>query len=325
MNVGAVISLKRLRRVESRTPSTALRAVPLPRYRGAGSIAAVAASNDSLQGDAMPGDQTSSQKPSGQWNLGKVALGFFGLVLFLLFQRMMPSDGKEDPCTSPSYNGYDRGIALDLYGDPARAAAAYGEYLKDHPDNVEALHNRGRDYDELGQSDNAVADLTRALQFAPKDTWVMMDRARVYQKRGQFDLAMADLNKAVELQPGNWTVWKARGDVSLARGDYAPAIADYTGSLDAGGADKVDLAYFSRGIAYLRSGQFDLARDDFTHYLDGHAGAADATKGRDCAVARSNSGDCALPYPTPSDPFVTRLVERGARELSGCRDPRNGN
>jgi len=40
----------------------------------------------------------------------------------------------------------------------AAATAAYAEYLQDHPDSAEALHNRGIDYAELDQLDSAAAD-----------------------------------------------------------------------------------------------------------------------------------------------------------------------
>jgi len=261
-------------------------------------------------------DRQAERQASGKWSLEKLIAVAVGVILLnFVFQWVKPS-GNDNSCTSG--NGYDRGIALDLYGDRTRAVAAYTEYLKDHPDNLEVLRNRGNDYDQLGQLDNAVADLSLVLRRRPDDTFTLMDRARVYQKQGRFDSAIADLTKAVQLLPGVWMTWQNRGDVYMAHGDYPAAVADYTRSLAAGEADKVDLAHFPRGMAYLREGQFDLARADFASYLASHVGAADATKGRDCAAAGSNSGNCALPYPTPPDPMLSHLVDLGARQFSGC-------
>jgi len=228
----------------------------------------------------MFGDQASDRQAerqaSGKWSLEKLIAVAVGVILLnFVFQWVKPS-ANDNPCTSG--NGYDRGVALDLYGDRARAVAAYTEYLEDHPDSAEVLRNRGFDYSELNQLDNAVADFDRVLQLHPNDAWTMMDRARVYQKLGRFDAAVADLTKAVQLQPNAWNTWQLRGDVYMAHGDYPAAIADYTRSLAAGEAGKVELAYFPRGMACLREGQFDLARADFSAYLAGHAGAADATK-----------------------------------------------
>jgi tetratricopeptide (TPR) repeat protein len=260
----------------------------------------------------------SDQSPNRQrWSKGRIVWLVTGLILVnVVFVWWRPFNNNS--CNSPFASGYDRGVALDLYGDRAAAVAAYSEELKRNPQNVEALKNRGTDYTELGKFDLAVADLTAALKLAPKDWDAMVDRARAYLKLGKFDLAIADLTQAVQVQPGIWSNWNQRGDAYLAHGDLDLAIADYTQSLAAGEAYHVDVSYYPRGIAYLRAGKFDLAQADFAAYLAAHPAAAEAAKGRDCAAARSNGGDCAIQYPAPPDPAITKLLDAGARSLSGC-------
>ena len=263
-------------------------------------------------------NESAPSEPAGKWNRKRTISAILTVALAnaVFFGIVRPYLRESNPCKSA--NAYDRGIALDLYGDRAAAIAAYTEDLKARPEHAEALKNRGYDYAELGQLDAATADLTLALELQPHD-WDLMDhRADVYLKLGQFDRAMADLTQAVQTAPNAWSTWYARGNALMAHGDLDAAIDDYTRSLAAGEQDRVDLAYYPRGIAYLRAGKLDLAKADLTTYAAAHAGASDAERGRDCAVRGSNTGDCAIPYPPPSNPMVDKLIDAAGRSLSGC-------
>jgi cytochrome c-type biogenesis protein CcmH/NrfG len=225
-----------------------------------------------------------------------------------------------NPCTSWLSSGYDRGISLDLYGDRMAAVAAYSDDLKRNPQHAEALANRGYDYGGLGQFDLAVADLTEALKLQPHNWDVLTKRASVYLQQDKFDLAIADFTQAVQLQPDIWSNWQDRGDAYMAHGDLDAAIADYTRSLTADGKNAVDLGYYPRGIAYLRAGKFDLAKADFAAYAAAYPLSTEPARGLDCAAQRSNTGDCAIVYPTPPNPDTQRLLDAGARSLSGCQE-----
>jgi Flp pilus assembly protein TadD len=265
----------------------------------------------------MVDDENAGSEPAGQRNGKRTVLIALGLVLAsAVFFAVRPPSHESNPCKSA--NAYDRGVALDLYGDRSAAITAYTEDLKARPEHVEALKNRGYDYAELGQFDAAAADLTSALKLQPHN-WDLMDhRADVYLKLGQFDRAMADLTQAVQTAPDAWSTWYARGNAYMAHGDLDAAIGDYTRSLAAGEQNHVDLAYYARGVAYLRAGKFDFAKADFTTYAAAHAGASDAVRGRDCAAQGSNIGDCAIPYPPPSNPMVDKLIDAAGRSLSEC-------
>jgi tetratricopeptide (TPR) repeat protein len=225
--------------------------------------------------------------------------------------------GGRDNCTSWLASYFDRGTALDLYGDKAGAAAAYSEDLKRNPDHVEALQNRGKAYAALRQYDLAIDDFGKSIQLQPKSWAAFGDRARVYLELGKFDAAIEDFTRAVQLFP-DWLTWEARGDAYLAQGDYDAAVADYTSSIK---LDPVPpgSALFPRGVAYLRAGRFDLARDDFTTYAAACPDCTDRAEARDCAEQGSNIGKCAIPYPKPSNPMLDQILDAAGRSISGCR------
>lgn len=258
-------------------------------------------------------DKSSDGTPAGKRGRKRTGSIILGLALVVAYIAIRPFILDTNPCTSGS--PYDRGIALDLYGDKAAAIAAYTEDLKRNPQHVEALKYRATDYTELGQLDLAAADLTLALQLAPGDWDALIDRGNVYLKLGQFDRAMADLTKAVQVNPEGWSTWQARGNAYIGHGDLDAAIDDYSRSLTAKYPAPAQLAYYPRGVAYLRAGRFDLAKADFAQLGD----EPHALKGRDCADRASNTGECAIPYPTPPDPAAQELVNAAGRSLSSCK------
>jgi len=202
-----------------------------------------------------------------------------------------------DSCTSWFASYFDRAISLDLYGDKAGAVAAYSEDLKRNPEHAEALQGRGNAYAALGQYDLAIDDFDKSIQLQPKNWNAFGDRGRIYLKLGKFDAAIEDLTRATQLFP-DWSTWKERGDAYLAQGDFAAAIADYTSSIKLL-PSPAGSALFPRGVAYLRSGRFDLARTDFVASAAECPDCADRAEARDCAEQGSNTGKCAIPYPKP--------------------------
>ena len=269
-----------------------------------------------MDNDQYPGWQApdwQAPKKSRTRSAGSIVLGLVvANVLFFLFR---PS---HNACTSWMNSSYDRAIALDLYGDRKAAIEQYSAALKWEPQNVEALKNRGTDYAALGEFDLALADQTQALQFAPTDWSAFENRARVYQQLGKFDLAIADMTQAAKLQPEIWSNWMTRGDIYMAHGDLDSAIADYSRSLEVGGDNKVDVALYPRGVAYLRAGRYDLAAADFSTYAAAHFNDPASVTGHDCATAHNNTGDCAIAYPKPADPMTDKLLDAAGRSLSGC-------
>lgn len=262
-------------------------------------------------------DDNARAVPSERWGRKRTISIVLGLVVAnAVVFAIRPLTFESNPCKSAT--PYDRAVALDLYGDRAAAVAAYTEDLKARPQHIEALKYRGYDYTKLDQFDAAAADLTLALELQPRDWDLMIHRADVYLRLGQFDRGMADLSRAVEIAPGAWSTWYERGNAYMAHGDLDAAIDDYTHSLAAGEQDHVDFAYYPRGIAYLRAGKFDLAQADFTAYAAAHAGASEAARGRDCAAQGSKTGNCAISYPTPSNPMTDQLLDAAGRSLSGC-------
>ena len=206
-----------------------------------------------------------------------------GPVIALVMWWLNPILFNSNACKSS--NPHDRAIALDLNGDKAGAVDAYTEYLRDHPDDVQALFSRG------------VADL----------------------RLNRTDAAIADFTAVLQRRPGDYAAYDWRGDAHLLRRDYDDAISDYTRSM-ARPPEALPGPFYSRGLAYLGAGRFDLAQADFIAALkisgDG-PGKVYLEKGRDCAARQSQDGACAT-LPLDPNPLATHLFDVGGQTLSGC-------
>jgi tetratricopeptide (TPR) repeat protein len=218
------------------------------------------------------------RKTSALINLG-------GPVIAALLWWINHAPHSDNACKSPFASPYERALALDLYGDKAGAIAAYSVHLNDHSDDRRALSGRGIAYLSLRQADPAIADLTAVLR----------------------------------LQPDDYAAASWRGDAYLAKGDYDDAIADYTRSMDRP-PEALPGPFYSRGLAYLHAGRYALAQADFVKEIALHPGGPGneyAAKGRECAAQGSHEGACGS-LPLDPNPAATHLLERGAREWSGC-------
>jgi tetratricopeptide (TPR) repeat protein len=141
---------------------------------------------------------------------------------------------------------------------------------------------------DLNQYAEAVSDYDRSIQLGRHTATVYAERCNAERLAGQPERAPADCERALTIDPQNrWGHW-ARGRLSLSEKHYAAGIADLTVYIDQQ-PHASDNAYYYRGYAYNRSGNFKLALADEQTYIDRHAGDADAHAER--AIARYNQDD----------------------------------
>jgi tetratricopeptide (TPR) repeat protein len=191
--------------------------------------------------------------------------------------------------TEPSYL-YQRGIALSQIGESDRALADLDAALKLKPDHVPSLLARA--FLRL-ESDRAaaIADMEAADRLLPKEAVERLELAHFYERADllpaalvqyskwidsheridvrmpqalnsrcrtrallgqELQAALADCNDAVKAQPKNPAFLDSRGMVYLRLGNYDKAIADYDAALAA--QPKIAWSHYGRGIARTRKG-----------------------------------------------------------------------
>jgi len=119
----------------------------------------------------------------------------------------------------------NRGNVLLDMGDGAGAAAAFAELVAEAPDNPVLHHHLGRALDLAGQPDRAAEAFRRALAIRPEqaETWLQFAR-QVNARRGGA-AAEAVLNEGLSANPDNHALLEARGLVLRASGERARTLA----------------------------------------------------------------------------------------------------
>jgi len=195
-----------------------------------------------------------------------------------------------------------RGCAYTGLSQHDHAIVDLNEYVRRRPKNPWGLFFRHTAYRSLGDLDHALKDLDTAIELDPNTSAFWMNRGQTRIFKGNLDGGFADLSKALTLgsRTDKYAAYVARGDAEFSLSMIDPAIADYTEAIRLdrkqvesqdfrilGGRGSLYLArgdvnralpdldlgircgpnfvstYFNRGLAHLRTKQFDQAIADF--------------------------------------------------------------
>jgi len=155
-------------------------------------------------------------------------------------------------------------------------AIASGQLSAD--DRESAYAERGKAYLAKGNLAAAISDLRHAVQMKPGDADAQQTLAAALAQRGHGGQAGAAPNTPRPHRPQDAGADANAGMAALNGGRYHQAIDDFTLALDSGGLgqDDSELAYLSRGKAYVQVGDAARAIRDFGAALQINANDQDA-------------------------------------------------
>lgn len=132
------------------------------------------------------------------------------------------------------------------------------QVLKQDPNNVSALIERGNAYREKGDFTNALADHNKAVELGPSSARAYLGRGMDYLALNQYEKALEDFNRTIGLNPELSEAYARRGEARVwLQTEYQQAIADFDKAL-AMGYNNPDIHRF-RGQSYFRLNQRDEA------------------------------------------------------------------
>jgi len=156
------------------------------------------------------------------------------------------------------------GGAYMKLGQFQAAIQYFDSAIKNNPDDVTALVNRGISNQRIGHFDLARKDLDKALSLKPDTVFAMValeHRCWLLANEGQnLDAALADCNKSIEIEPKNAGSFAARAFVYYRMQKYEGAIADATSALALD--PKSASSLYLRGLAQLKTGNKAGAASD---------------------------------------------------------------
>ena len=110
--------------------------------------------------------------------------------------------------------------------DYAGAIADYTEFIKTHPDRLDAYSNRGFAKAMSNDLKGAISDLDRAVEIAPRDADVYNARGNVHAMAGNLPASIRDFNLAIKFDRNFADAYYNRGISRHSLGDRSGAKID---------------------------------------------------------------------------------------------------
>lgn len=123
-------------------------------------------------------------------------------------------------------------FALVAQGRAAEAERAFGELLRERPDDADALNFLAICAHGRGQADAAIELLGRAHAAHPQDATTLTNLGVLHRERGRLEEAQAALAEAVRIAPRSYVARLRLGEVFEARGRLGQALPAYFGAIN---------------------------------------------------------------------------------------------
>ena len=157
------------------------------------------------------------------------------------------------------------GNKLYKQGKYQEAITQYEEYLEYNPEDVQAIYNQGRSYEELGEFEKSMANYKKVIEIDPNHANALMSIGKYHFRNNSYADASFFFTKAANIKKSDPQVFflKARahhklGETQVAMEAYDEAISknrDYGEAYLFRGALKVYQGKKSAGCNDLRTAQ----------------------------------------------------------------------
>lgn len=183
-------------------------------------------------------------------------------------------------------DGYKlRGLNRAKHNQFIKSIQDFNIYLSYNKLNPDILEERAYSYMKLGYINEAEEDYQSVIEVSARKVRgkSVVNLASIKLHKGDtigaievFDQAISSLvSKTVssDLKLPLYKAYNYRGNIKLQFGQMKEAVEDFSSAIK---SDKYfDLAYFNRGVANYRLGNYALAKQDFTKWLEIHANDPD--------------------------------------------------
>jgi tetratricopeptide (TPR) repeat protein/predicted aspartyl protease len=214
---------------------------------------------------------------------------------------------------------YQRGMVYWRMKQPAPAMTDFDQALKLKPNNLPALIARAQLLLQRGDKDLAADDLDTADAAAPKEADERYQMAYVYQGADRLAPAIAQFRLWIDSHADDARLPNALNSRCWIRAlegeDLALALKDCNGALKR--ADKSSVFYAkvsdSRGLVFLRMGDYDKSIADYDASLKINAKNASSLYGRGIDKLRkqkTSEGDADIAQATAMGPQVVEEFKR---------------
>lgn len=156
----------------------------------------------------------------------------------------------------------DQADALFREGKYEEAVQAYNEFLTTKPKDIKSLYNRGRAYEELGQTDQARQDFERVLELDEENINANMSMGKYWYNLGDYGRAIYYFDKVIEVDGRVSDAYLYKGRSLHKQGEFNEAMDFYDQAINFNGKNAE--AFLYRGALKINLNQGRNACNDFT-------------------------------------------------------------
>lgn len=159
------------------------------------------------------------------------------------------------------------GKAYELQGNYKIAFDNYNKALLIDSNFILALNNRGLIYEEIGETSKAINDFNKVLAIDSTFCPAYNNRALSYQSINEYQKALDDCNKSINLcEELKFEPYFNKGVCELYLKQYNQSLISFNKAISINNNDPI--AYYHRGIVYLKLKKIDNACEDWKVALD---------------------------------------------------------
>ena len=146
-------------------------------------------------------------------------------------------------------------------GKHEQALESINAFLKENPDDIEALRFRARIHEKLGQPDKALADYEQITILRPQDAGAWKDLAEMFYRQEKMEQAIRNISRAIALEPENADLLNERAWYQVVSGKGEKGLADIDKALKIAPNNVAAIDTHAHVLAAL--GRDDEARAEF--------------------------------------------------------------
>jgi tetratricopeptide (TPR) repeat protein len=198
-------------------------------------------------------------------------------------------------------------------GEHKDAADGLDDFVKDHPNAVDARTLLVASFRDSGQVDKAIAQAREVLVRKPGDASALAELALCHLARGEKDTAALLARQALDANPHSAIAERATGLIHLANGDDAAAFQAFTKATQEDPRDTT--ARLNMGSVLLRAGAYVKAAEQFRAILQVSPDDSAAEVGL-AAALRGESDAKATTKLEEARKYLEKVLERDPHDVS---------
>ena len=196
----------------------------------------------------------------------------FGMIIAITYYKLKKYDKALENCDkaldlNPNFLEalYNKGKILDELGNYKEAVQYYDESIGVDPKYIVAWNNRGLAYAKLGDYNSAIQSYDTSIKIRADYPFAWYNRGLAFYELGRYSEAIKSYDETIKIRPQYYDAWYNRGLAYTKLGDYNSAIQSYDNAIEVQNylESPIDaVPFYNRACSKVKIGRFKEGMSD---------------------------------------------------------------